>query len=237
MSIDYLSVCQATWPPATSQTLGPWIINEGQGGGKRVSAARACGAVAATDVPNAEAAMEALGQDPLFMIGPDDSALDQLLATAGYEIVDPVAIYAAPLAQLTTERPPRISAFAIWEPLEIMNEIWSAGGIGPERRAVMDRVHGAKTAIFGRHKDRAAGAAFVAIHDGCAMLHALEVARPYRRQGTAINMLRLAAFWAQDHGAETLALLAQRENIASNALCASLKMQLVGQYHYRRITR
>ena len=66
-----------------------------------------------------------------------------------------------------------------------------------------------------------------------AVLHALEVAPAMRRQGVAHNILRAAGAWAQDHGAETLVLLVTEANAAARALYASLKMDVVGQYHYR----
>ena len=32
------AVMETTWPAASVQQVGPWLIREGQGGGKRVSA-------------------------------------------------------------------------------------------------------------------------------------------------------------------------------------------------------
>lgn len=233
MTPDYHEVLAATWPAVATQLLGPWCIREGQGAGKRVSAATAHQPVTLADLPQAEQAMRALGQTPLFSIGAGDAALDTILDSAGYDVIDPVTIYAAPLSALTTQRPPPIAAFSVWEPLQIMKDLWAEGGIGPQRLAVMDRVQGPKTAILGRVKDRAAGTAFVATHKKTAMIHALEVVPTFRRQGTATNMLREAAFWAQDKGADQLAIVVTTENTAARALYSSLKMQVVGQYHYR----
>ena len=61
-------VIDATWAPAAMTQAGPWTIREGQGGGQRVSAATANGPVTEADLPQAEAAMRALGQTPLFGI-------------------------------------------------------------------------------------------------------------------------------------------------------------------------
>ncbi|MHC0052156.1 GNAT family N-acetyltransferase [Actibacterium sp. D379-3] len=233
MSATLYDVAEATWPAASATRTGPWMIRDGQGGGKRVSAATAEAPVTAADLPQAEAAMDALGQVPLFMIRAGDAALDALLDAAGYVIVDPVVIYAAPVADLATPRPPPVTAFTIWKPLRIMEELWAEGGIGPARLAVMGRVQGPKTAVLGRVNDRVAGTAFLAIHEKTAMLHALEVTQTQRRQGTAVNMMREAAFWAQSHGAETLAVLVTKANAPARALYASLGMQDVGYYHYR----
>ncbi|NCO87753.1 MAG: GNAT family N-acetyltransferase [Rhodobacterales bacterium] len=223
----------ATWPAAAVTRVGPWIIREGRGGGSRVSAATQAGPVSAADVPLAEAAMRALGQRPLFMLREEDGALDAVLAAAGYGVLDPVVGYAAPVSAIATQRPPPITTFEVWPPLAVQAEIWGEAGIGPARLAVMDRTAQPKTTLLGRVDDRPAGTAFVACHEGIAMLHALEVAPALRRRGLAGHMLRAAAFWAQAQGADWLALVVTRANAGANALYASLGMTVVGQYHYR----
>ena len=226
-------VVDATWAAAEYVSLGPWLLRDGKGGGKRVSAATASGAYQAGDIALAEAGMRRLGQEPLFMIREGDGPLDADLAARGYGVIDPVVLYLAPVASLTAELP-RLAAFALWPPLAIACEIWAEGGIGPERLAVMERVSGPKTAILGRMRDRAAGVGFTAIHDGIAMIHALEVTPAMRRQGTAVNILRASANWAQDHGAEWFSLAVTQANTGAGNLYASLGMTIVGQYHYRQ---
>lgn len=227
------ALIEATWPPVAVADVGPFVIRAGAGGGSRVSAATASGPVRADDLPLAEAAMAALGQPKLFMIRGGEAAFDALLAEAGYQVMDPVVVLAAPVTLLASKRPPPVSTFEVWPPLAIQAEIWAAGGIGPERLAVMDRAEGPKTSILGRAEDTPAGCAFVALHGAAAMLHAMEVAPPHRRRGLGGHMLRAAAFWAQAQGAETLALLVTEANAPARALYASLGMEPVGQYHYR----
>jgi ribosomal protein S18 acetylase RimI-like enzyme len=101
----------------------------------------------------------------------------------------------------------------------------------------MDRAAGPKTSILGRVNDRASGIAFVACHGKTAMLHALEVSPTQRRQGSANNIMRMAAIWAQDHGADQICLAVTEANDAARALYASLGMQAVGTYHYRKKQR
>ncbi len=226
-------VMEATWPPASTNHIGPWTIRQGQGGGQRVSAASAIGDWQDTDIPTAEDAMQALGQDPLFLIRAQDVLLDQALQSRGYRIKDPVVAYAAPCAVLAADKPAHMTTFPHWPPLGIACEIWADAGIGPGRLAVMQRTHGPKCAILARSNDRAAGAAFVAIHGDTAMLHALEVAPDLRRKGVARNILRAAADWAQSNGAETFSLVVTTANAGARALYASLGMQAVGEYHYR----
>lgn len=229
-------VIEGTWPPARQTRAGPWVIRAGQGGGSRVSAATALGAITDADIPQAEAAMQALGQPRLFMIRDtaEDAALDALLAARGYAIVDPVNMYAAPVATIATERPPRITTFTVWEPLAIQLDIWRAGGIGPERIAVMQRAKGPKTSLLARFNDHPGGTGFVALHDGIAMVHALEVLPHQRKQGLGRYFMREAAFWTQAQGGSHISLVCTQANAAANALYSSIGMTLVGQYHYRK---
>lgn len=223
-----------TWPPAAVTRVGPWTIREGKGGGKRVSAASAAGAWDEGDLPAAEAAMEAIGQPQLFIIGAGEDALDQALAARGYRVVDPVLAYSGATTDLGAGPIAPLAAFAHWPPLAVARDLWAEGGIGPARLAVMDRVAGPKTAILGRSSDRAAGVAFVALAHGCAMLHALEVTPARRRAGVARDILRAAAAWAAAQGAGTLAVVVTEANGPARALYASLGMAVVGHYHYRQ---
>lgn len=231
---DYYAVLDATWPAAATRRAGPWLIREGQGGGKRVSAATAAGDWTDGDIATAEAAQSALEQPALFMLRPEDTALDAALAARGYEIVDPVTVYAGPAAPIAAEVPPPISIFTIWPPLEILRDLWAEGGIGPARIAVMERALGPRTAVLGRINDRAAGAAFAAIHDGAAMLHALYVPPEHRRQDVARRIVRGAAIWATEQGADDLCVVVTDANAPANALYRSLGMRAVGRYHYRQ---
>ena len=176
--------------------------------------------------------MSAAGEPPLFMIRDGEDDLDTELQTRGYALVDPVNLYICPTSQLTDQPIPKVTAFSIWEPLAIMKEIWAQGGIGPERLAVMDRAK-LKTGIFGRWNEKPAGVAFAAIHDGICMVHAVEVLPHQRGQGVASWLMRKAAFWAQEQGAEHVAVLCVTDNAAANGLYKALGLQVAGQYHYR----
>lgn len=228
-------VLEQTWPAASYARVGPWLIRAGAGGGQRVSAATVEAAFGDADIAQAEAAMAARGQPPLFMLRHSDGALDDMLAARGYMRHDPVVVYAAAVADLATPEPSAMSAFPTWPPLNIAVQLWEEAGIGAGRLAVMDRVTGPKTSILGRVNDRASGVAFVACHGRTAMLHALEVSPSQRRQGSAQNIMRMAAVWAQGHGADRLCLAVTETNVTARALYASLGMTVVGAYHYRKI--
>lgn len=229
MTPDLLAtVMEATWPPASQRTLGPFVLRDGAGGGKRVSAASLDGPLIDTDLDALEGAMA----EPLMLVRAGQDALDAALEARGWRIVDPVVAYAAPVAQLTADLP-RLTAFPHWPPLEIARAIWVEGGIGPARIAVMDRVTCPKAALLGRIDDRSAGVAFVACHGAEAMVHALEVKEGHRRLGLGRNLLHSAANWAADQGAARLSLVVTRQNAAARALYARLGMEVVGEYHYR----
>jgi ribosomal protein S18 acetylase RimI-like enzyme len=221
-------VMEATWPPATRQSVGPFTLRDGAGGGKRVSAASCDGPFTTADLDVVEAAMA----QPLMLIRAGEEELDAALDARGWRIVDPVVAYAAPVAALAADLP-GLTAFPHWPPLEIARSIWAEGGIGPARLAVMERVRGPKTALLGRIDDRPAGVVFVACHGPEAMLHALEVRAAYRRQGLAGNLVVAAANWAAEAGATRLSLVVTRQNAAARALYARLGFEVVGEYHYR----
>lgn len=229
----YYAVTEATWPAAASRELGPVTLREGQGGGSRVSAATVNGAATEEQIAAAEDAMRAMGQDCLFMVRDGEAELDAQLEARGYVVKDPVNLWCCPVAQLMDVPLPRVTTFCVWEPLAIQREIWAAGGIGPERLAVMARVQGPKTGLLARHRDKPAGAGFVAIHDGVAMVHALEILPHQRRAGMGAWMMRQAAFWAAQQGAQELAVLCTKRNDGANGLYASLGMKPAGEYHYR----
>lgn len=221
------AVMEATWPPARTWREGPFTFRDGAGGGKRVSAASCEGDWAEADLAMLEGMAE-----PLTLIRPGDAALDTELDRRGWQVVDPVVIYAAPVAALRADLPP-LAAFPHWPPLAIARSIWAEAGIGPARIAVMERVQGPKAAILARDGDRPAGVAFVACHGPEAMLHALDVRPAHRRRGIGETLLRAAAIWAAAEGADRLSLAVTERNSAARALYARLGMQVVGQYHYR----
>ena len=227
------AAAEATWPPARRIETAGFALREGMGGGKRVSAATATPDWSADAIPAAEEGMSALGQRALFQIRGGEHDLDRALAARGYSIVDPVTIWTVDTASFADVTIPRVTVFDLWEPLAIQREIWATAGVGPERRAVMERASGPKTALLGRTQDKPGGTAFCAVHEGIAMLHALEIVPAQRRKGMARWMVTYAAQWAARQGATRLATLAVDENHPASALYASLGFQRSASYHYR----
>lgn len=225
-----MAALDATWPAAeVIDSVPGWRIRRGEGGGRRVSAATGAGDIAA-----AEAAMRGLGQTPIFRLGPGEDDLDRALAARGYLAEAPTVLYAAPAAALAAA-PPRkgVRVVRVRARLALLDEIWEAGGIGPERRAVMARAPAPKTALMARTETRNAGVAFVAVDREVAMVHAIEVSPDQRRLGAAATLTAEAARFAAEHGAETLALAVTAANEPARALYARLGMTEAGGYHYR----
>ncbi len=222
---------EGTWPPASTVEVDGWTLRDGAGGGKRVSAATRAKPGAVIDT--AEMVMRAAGERSLFMIRDGEDDLDAALQARGYDVVDPVNLYCCPVAQLTDIPIPKVTTFAVWEPLAIMEEIWAKGGIDAARLEVMNRAK-VKTGILGRWSEKPSGVAFAAIHDNICMVHAVEILPHQRRQGVAGWMMRRAAFWAQEHGAHYFAVLCVADNGPANALYKALGLTRVGQYHYRQ---
>ncbi|WP_427939345.1 GNAT family N-acetyltransferase [Achromobacter marplatensis] len=230
---ELFTALEATWPPASTKRVGPWKIRNGCGGGQRVSSTTAEALVVVSDIALAEDAMSGLHQNRIFMIRPGMEQIDALLERQGYRIKDSVVVYLADVPQLATEPLPHASVFEIYPPLGIMAELWMAGGIGPDRLAVMERVQGPKTALLVRCEDFPAGVAFVAAYQRIAVIHAIHVTAALRRKGVGTNIIRASARWAQGRGATHLALAATRTNTDGRALYTSNGMKVLAEYHYR----
>ena len=185
----------------------------------------------------ADAAFVALGgNDGLRGLSPAEmeanlTAILDALAARGYRPHTPTAIMVCGCAALAGQLP-GMTAFATWPPLAIQRDLWAAGGIGAARQAVMERVALPRAALLGRLHDRAAGAAFVAADGPVAMIHAIEVAPAFRRQGMAGWLLGAAADWALSVGADRLALAVGRANTAARAAYDKLGFAEVGAYDY-----
>ncbi|WOI56044.1 GNAT family N-acetyltransferase [Palleronia sp. LCG004] len=223
----------ATWPPAATRTLGPWTLRDGAGGGKRVSAASTDVRVTETDIDAAERAMDDAGQQALFQVRAGQEDLDRRLTDRAYLTLDPTNLYECPVETLSAIEPGPVTGFSVWPPLEIQKEIWAAGGIGAARLAVMERVSCPKITILGRMDDQPASTVFAAVHEGVAMIHALETAKRLRRRGSGRLTLIHAARWAEAQGARSMALLVTRANVGANAMYIASGMAGRPCYHYR----
>jgi len=226
-----MAAVDATWPPAEFRETGPWLLRRGEGGGQRVSAASTEDEGA--DFAPAVTAMREWGQVPLFRITPDQQMLDARLAAAGYRTKDPVMLYLGTVAALADGRDETVKVFRVNSPLAIVDEIWTEGGIGPGRRAVMERPAGPRTVLMARADDRPVGVAFVAVDGDIAMIHAIEVRNMHRRKGGGEILLRGAVSFAAENGAAWLALAVTEANAPARALYEKLGMTVAGRYHYR----
>lgn len=216
---------EATWPAAASRRVGPFLLRDGAGGGKRVSATL-------LDGDFSPEALDAVADQPLFQLRPGQQALDDALAARGYRVIDPTVLMQAPVAALA-EKPTPVSLLSVWPPLAIQRRIWAEGEVGPGRVAVMMRAGDPKVSFIARIRDKPAGVGFAAIHKGVAMVHALHIEPAFRREGVGARMMRGIAWWAEQQDADTLALAVTGANVAARALYSRLGMAEVAAYHYR----
>lgn len=229
---DIARAFETTWPAAETVDHGALRSGRGQGAGGRVSSTRSLSDDwHPDDIAAAETVHQGWGQRPMFRLADDDARLRAALLAHGYRSETPTAILAGACAALAAPVP-RLTTFAIWPPLAIQQDLWAAGNVDAARQAVMARVPLAKTAILGRLNDRAAGAAFVAVDGPVAMIHAVEVAPGFRRQGLAGWMVRTAASWALDQGADRLALAVSRDNTGARASYDRLGFREIAGYSY-----
>lgn len=228
----YQAALAATWPAAEYAAHGGLRVGRGMGGGGRVSSAVAVGDWTVGDLDAAEAQHAAWGQPALFAVDRADTALADALRGRGYRPLRPTLVLECDVAALAAQPVPPVTALEAWPPLAIQRGIWNDQGIGPARQAVMDRVAVPRISILGRVEDRAAGTAFVAVHDGIAMLHALAVLPRWRRRGLAGWMVRRAADFAARQGAGRLMLAVTEPNADARALYDRLGFSEAGRMDY-----
>lgn len=207
------------------------ILRRGLGGGQRVSAISTDALPGPEDLAKACELLALWGQPMLFRVADDQTALDAALAHRGYSAHDPTVILAG---SIDLPQPAPLAALPVWPPLSLGEEIWDKSGVGPARRAVMDRVSGPKTALLARLGDRPAGMCFAAMDQGRVMVHALTTLPDARGQGVGRNLLLGAAAWGREIGAKTLSMVTLRRNLPAFGLGASIGLRAVGQYHYRQ---
>ncbi len=225
-----LAAVRATWPPSRLDPSGPFDLPAEREGTGRATAARLRSGAVATgrDV----AAVEAARPGTAFCALADEEApLEAVLAARGYVAGAPADLMAGPVEGLAGALPP-VSGFAHWPPLAMCGAIWDAHGHTDHRRAPARRALEPRAAILLRFEDRAAGALFVAVHDGLAVLHMVVTLARFRRRGVGMLGMRHAAAWAADHGAGALALPVEANNVAAVALYRRAGLVRRGGYRY-----
>ena len=222
-----------TWPAEEFLELTEWKLRKSIKGGKRVSAATAIKKSGIPAIQLVENTLAEWCQDKLFMIKAGENSLDEALKERGYSIVDPTNIWSISAEVLSMQQIPPVTAFSIFPPLAIQREIWIANGIDASRIEIMDRVKTPKTTIFGRINAKPAAAAFLAVSNKIAMVHALVVDHKFQRQGMGKHVMQKVGAWAHQKGAESVVVLCTKQNQSANNFYKILGMQVIGQYHYR----
>jgi GNAT superfamily N-acetyltransferase len=225
-----MAAVRATWPPSALERIGPFDLPAEREGTRRATSARLGPGCTASE--DDIAAVEAARPGTIFgTIDGEEDATAEALAARGYRTGGISDLMAGPVAPLLGELP-RVSGFPHWPPLAICDALWDAHGNDAPRRAPMYRAPEPRTAIVLRTDDRAAGALFVGIHGGLAVLHLVLTLPQHRRRGVGLLGLRHAATWAAANGAETLALPVEADNLAATTLYARAGLTRVGGYRY-----
>lgn len=182
------------------------------GGGSRVNACSGPDDLTETEV----------SAHPLWCVLPGQRRLDALLDQLGYRVQTPTLLRCcAGLSQNAVA--------SHWPPTQAQCDVWAAGGIGPARLSVMDRVQTPKAALSATPF----GVAFVALHAGITWLHALEIHRDARRRGEGARLMAGVGAWAAQHGTGQVALLVTAPNAAANALYDRMGFDRQPGYAYR----
>lgn len=224
---------EQTWPPRKTIACGPITVREGAGGGRRVSAATVAPAGASqSELAAANDLMESLGQVPQYQIRPENLTLDSQLAQMGFHKRDPTVILESPVGDLRAIPSEGFPPIRVGGPMGILEDIWAEGGIGPERLAVMDRVTVPKVYLLARKDDQPLGAAFAAVAGDICFVHALHISEAARRQGLGSQIMRAAADWAAEQGAQTIALAILGANEGGAAFYQKLGMRPFCHYYY-----
>ena len=166
------------------------------------------------------------------MIRDVDKKLKQMLDENAYKYIDAVNSYCTSCNSILRSIAPGLSAFDIWESLEIPIYIWARLGFDKSRIAVMERADCTKTSLVMRCDNHPAEAAYIDIYNGIAMVHAQEILPSQRHKGVGAIAIRHAAIWARAQNAPYISVIFGKENKAANALYTSLKLHPVGGYHY-----
>lgn len=222
-----MEAVDGSWPAAAFIPCGPFMLRRGEGGGKRVSAASVVGAYKDADIRTAEAEMCTMGQPRLFQLS-GEVALDGQLESDGYQVIDPVILYAAPPADLSGDRLEEIE-----EPSKELVSYWAGRNVGEGRINIMRRTAAPKVCLAIRDGEDIIAAAYFAVDGDVGMIHAVDVHPDHRRKDLGRKLMQGAANWATRHHVESFTLAVIAENRPARALYASMGMQECGAYHYR----
>ena len=234
----------ATWPAALVERLGGWHLRFTEGAGSRAASVWAESPAdrpleAAIDA--AEARYIAEGFAPRFQLWPGDEALGAALEARGYRIYDRSLLLWRDAAEPLPAPDPRAEAasvaIAVATPLAMLDEVWTEGGVGPARRAIVERAPEPKIRLLGRAGMRPAGAAAAILDGEIAVTQALFVRSGFRRLGVAATLVAAIQRYAAGQGARYLCHSVVAGNAGAIALYGRLGFASFGSYRYAILDR
>ncbi|MEM6357241.1 MAG: GNAT family N-acetyltransferase [Pseudomonadota bacterium] len=240
----------ATWPGERIEWIGGWKLRFTEGAGSRAASAWAAEAEApmeptaiAARIGEVTRAYGRAGLRPRFQIWPGDTQIDQALETAGWERYDRSLLMIRPAIPPIELPPPgpdavregrEAMAVVVRTPIALLDEVWQEGGVGPARRAVLDRSQGPKAIFLGRVGMQPAGAVAMTLDGEVGITQALWVVPAARRSGLASVLMAAASRFAADAGASVIAHAVLEENMPAVRLYERLGFRPFGAYHYRQ---
>lgn len=241
-----LDAFEASWPAETVETKAGWRLRAALGAGRRVNSARQLAADAPLNFDDLEmieafyaaqalpASIQIAGAPNEQTLFEPDAGVAAALQARGYAPEGEAVLFEAAadaIAEQARRRGPVV--IEARAPLAALDFHWSAGGVGPERRAVMARRDADHATIFvAREGAHFAGAVFASRAGERVFAHALHVGERSRRKGVGAALLAAAAAYGRRAGADRLTAATLQHNEGAHHLMRALGMEPVLAYGY-----
>ncbi|KQX35712.1 hypothetical protein ASD04_13115 [Devosia sp. Root436] len=227
------------WPGIEVEWDGQWVRRAAGGYTKRANSLQCFdpddGDDAGARLAAGVAWFEARGIPPVVRTTPLASAsLNAVLDAEGWATIDRSYLYAMPLAAHEPDTEGRVTALLDPQFLAAQQALQGHGDALMARMRALLAVMAVPACGIVIYRDGLAVASgLMAIADGIVMTGNVIADRTRRRQGLGAAMMRTGLAWARTNGATIAALNVQADNLAGQALYASLGYRHLYDYTYR----